>query len=113
MYGRISIRGWDIIFAGWRWLYEPQLGVKQAASGVGVPTPCGAVSTRGTIFFVLGWLELKIYGRISDLGTEPYPPRAVLALRISGWGLAMSQWSWGFHTVRGGIDPGIAGFVSG
>ena len=39
MYEEFLIRGPDIILAGWRWLYEPQ---------VGVSTPCGAVSTRWT-----------------------------------------------------------------
>ena len=26
---------------------------------------------------------------------------------------AISRWGWGFHTVRGGIDPGITVFVPG
>ena len=45
------IRAWDFILPGWRWLYEcePQ---------VGGSTLCGALSTRGTIVFVLGFLEL-------------------------------------------------------
>ena len=38
-----------------------------------------------------------MYGRISDLGMETYPPRVALALRTPGWG---------FHTLRGGIDRG-------
>ena len=25
--------------------------------------------------------------------------------------LAMSQWGWSFHTVQGGLDPGISAFV--
>ena len=27
--------------------------------------------------------------------------------------LAISRWGWGFHAVRGGIDPGITIFVPG
>ena len=40
-----------------------------------------------------------MYGRIYDpgMGSYRYPPRVVLALRTPGWG---------FHNVRGGIDPG-------
>ena len=40
---------WDIIFPGWRWLYEPQIGVS---------TPCSTVSTRETTVFVPGLVEL-------------------------------------------------------
>ena len=49
MYEEFLIRGPDIILAGWRWLYEPQ---------VGVFTPGGAVHTRRTTVFVSGLLEL-------------------------------------------------------
>ena len=74
--------------AGWRWLYEHQ---------VGVSTPSGAVSTRETTVFVPGLSELEMYGRIYDPGMGCYPPRVAMALRTSGCG---------FHAVRGGIDPG-------
>ena len=47
-----------------------------------------------------------MYGRISDPEMTTYPPQVALALRTPGWDLASSQWGWGFHTVRGGIDPG-------
>ena len=39
-----------------------------------------------------------MYGRIHDPGLGPYPLRVALALRIPGWG---------FHNVRGRIDPGV------
>ena len=42
------IRGWDLIPPGWRWLYEPQ---------VGVYTPCGAVLIRRAKVFVPGLFE--------------------------------------------------------
>ena len=47
-----------------------------------------------------------MYGRIHDAGVGPYPPRAALDLRTPRWGLGRSQFGWGFHTVRGFIDPG-------
>ena len=31
MYGRIMIRGWDLILSGWRWLYEPRDGAPHRA----------------------------------------------------------------------------------
>ena len=46
-----------------------------------------------------------MYGRISDPGMTSYPPRVVLGLRTRGWGLSRGSGGWGFHTVRGVIDP--------
>ena len=39
---------------------------RNAASGVGVSTPCAAVSTRS--IFVPGLMESRMYGRIYDTG---------------------------------------------
>ena len=86
------IRGWDLIFTGWRWPYEPQAGVS---------TSSGAVSTRGTTVFIPGLLKLSLQGRISDPEMCSYPPWMAIALRTPGWG---------FHTVGGGIDPGSLRF---
>ena len=47
-----------------------------------------------------------MYEGISDPDMASYPLEVALALRNPGWGLARSQWGWGFNTVRGGIDPG-------
>ena len=47
-----------------------------------------------------------MYGRISDPGMETYPPRGALALCTIPNQSAIGQWGWGFHTVRGGFDPG-------
>ena len=70
---RFLIRGWDPVLPGWRWLHEPQpISYFVSASGVGVSTPCGAVSTGGTIVFVPDVLELQKYGRISHPGMGPY-----------------------------------------
>ena len=51
-----------------------------------------------------------MYGRISDPEMTTYPPQVALALRTPGWDLASSQWGWGFHIVRGGMDPGVHNF---
>ena len=51
------------------------LTIQQPACGIGVSTPCGAVSTRGICVFVPGLLELKRYGRIYDPGMGNYLPR--------------------------------------
>ena len=42
----------------------------------------------------------------------PYPPRVVLALRTRPSQSAIGRWGWGFHTVRGGTDPGDLRFLS-
>ena len=59
------LRGWDFILPGWRWLYEPQIGIS---------TPCGAASTRGTAVFVPSLLELYTYASIYDPGWAPILP---------------------------------------
>ena len=48
------------------------------ASGIGVSTPWGAVSTRFKSIYVTGAAELKIYGRMSEPGMGTYPPRVAL-----------------------------------
>ena len=45
-----------------------------------------------------------MYGRISDPVMRTSRPRLALIL-TSPRQLPISQWHWGFHTVRGGIDP--------
>ena len=82
------MRGWDLILAGRRWLYEPHIGVS---------TSCGAVSTPGDHRFCLRFSGVVDYGRISDPGAGSCPPRVGLALRTPGWG---------FYTIRGVIVPG-------
>ena len=42
----------------------------------------------------------------------PYPPRVALAVGTSPNRSAIGQWRWGFHTVRGGVDPGEHRFRS-
>ena len=79
--------GCHLILSVLRWLNEFQ---------VEVYTPYGAVSTRGTMIFLPGLLELYMYGRIYDPGSALYPSRVALAQRTRGWGC---------HTARGGAGP--------
>ena len=52
------MRGWDLVLPGPRNPYKSQVEVQQRASGGGVSTSCGAVSTRAVACFVAGSLEL-------------------------------------------------------
>ena len=47
-----------------------------------------------------------MYGRISNAGMATYPPRGALDLCTIPSQSGIGQWDWGFHTVRGGFDPG-------
>ena len=47
-----------------------------------------------------------MYERIYDPGMGYYRPRGALVLCTIPSQSAIGQWGWGFHTVRGGIDPG-------
>ena len=68
-------------------------------------TPCGAVSTRG-IIIVPRLSELYMYGGICDPGMVKFCPRVTLVLFSCPSQSAISRRGWGFHTVRGGFDPG-------
>ena len=66
--------------------YPPRVALAQqnptnqrSARGVGISTPCVAGSTPSISVFRPGWLEMLTYGRISDPGMGPYPPRLPLA----------------------------------
>ena len=101
--GGLLIQGWKPILPGVRWHFVRFPVSQRPASGAGVSTPCGAVSTRGITVFVPTLSELQMYGGISDPGCRP---RAALALFSSPSQSAIGRWGWGFHTVRGGADPG-------
>ena len=47
-----------------------------------------------------------MYGRISDPGMGPCRPPLAVALFSCPSESAIGRWDWGFHTVRGGFDPG-------
>ena len=56
-----------------------------------------------------------ITARWLHAGTSTFPERQLSprAGSMSLSQLATSQLGWGFHTLRGGIDPGICVFVPG
>lgn len=45
---------------------------EQSASGVGLFTPCGALSIWGTSVYILGLLELQICGKVYYPGMGPH-----------------------------------------
>ena len=49
-----------------------------------------------------------MYGRMSDPGMGPYPPgvRWLYVRPTANQRSAIGHWGSGFHTVRGGFDPG-------
>ena len=98
--------GWELILPGVRWLYGQSLTNQRSASGTGVSKPCGAVSTREITVFVPRLSELQMCGEISDPGMGPCRPRVALALFWSPSQSAIGRKDWGFHTSRGGFDPG-------
>ena len=99
-------RGWEIILPAVRWFYVPSSVNQRSASGTGVSKPCGAVSTREITVFVPRLSELQMCGEISDPGMGPCRPRVALALFWSPSQSAIGRKDWGFHTSRGGFDPG-------
>ena len=78
---------------------------------------------RGINVFVPQVLDLLMYGRISYSGMGTYPARVRRDLDIVWRGnsrcalaplpsrSSISRWGWCFHTVHGGIDPGITTLV--
>ena len=72
---RFMIRGWDIIVPGWRCILSRAPANQRLAGGIGVPTPCEAVSTRGITVFVPGLSELYMYEGISEPGMGTYSPQ--------------------------------------
>ena len=106
MYGRISNAGMGT--------YPPRGALalctilNQSAIGQwdwGLHTVRGGFDPGITVF-VPRLSELLRYRRISNPGIETYPPRGALALCTIPSQSATVQWGWGFHTVRGGFDPG-------
>ena len=52
------IRRWDPVVPGRRWLFFRAPANQRLAGGVGISTPCGAVSIRGITVFVPALSEL-------------------------------------------------------
>ena len=100
------IRGCETILPGVRWLYVQSPAHQRSGSGAEVSTPCGTVLTQGITVFVPGLWDLWMYGGISDPGMRPCRPRVALDLFSSPSQSAIGRRGWGFHAVRGGVDPG-------
>ena len=86
---------------------NPRLELSKKAVGLRFPHRAGRYRSGGTQpVFVFRLLEVYMYGGVSDPGMTSYPPRVALDIRSPRWGLARSQWGWGFHPVIGGIYQG-------
>ena len=107
------IRGWKPIFPGVPWLYVRSPANQQPASGAGVSTPCGAVSTRETTVFVPRLSELQMYGGSCDPGMGLCRPRVALILFSSPSQSAIGRRGW-VSTPCGAVSTrGITLFVTG
>ena len=49
---------------------------------------------------------VHVYGGIYDPGMGSYRPQVALDIFSSPSQSTIGRWGWGFHTVRGGFDPG-------
>ena len=77
---------------------------QRSARGIGISTPCGAVSTRENSIFAPGVPEIRAMdGRLNrGWGTIiPGLPSLYAPQPISD-----RPWDWGSHILRGGVDPG-------
>ena len=92
---RLMIWGWDIIVPGCggtsalfrvQRVGSPRAGFmipSRSPDGGGISTPCGAISTRGVAVFAPVLLDLWIYGRIPDPGTDSTIPPPEIKQRFS------------------------------
>ena len=128
---RFLIREWAIILPGCdrtaalargailaaRWLQEPQ-PISNHPVGLGFPHPAGRYRpgrpafTSSVVRVVEIWKEFwSGDGNLSSpgaAGPRRWPERQLSprAGSMSSSQSAITQWSWGFHTLQGGIDPG-------
>ena len=81
--------GWDLASSQWGWDFH----IVRGGIAPGVHHFCP-------------WFDgLYVYGIINDAGIKVFLPWAALDLQSHGKYLATSQWSWGFHSVRSGVNP--------
>ena len=98
-------RGWKIILPGVRWLCDPQ-PISDRPVRLGFPHRAGRFGPGGS--------PLSSPGCRSSKGIEGFlirewkldPLRGARALCTIPSQSATGQCGWGFHTVRGGFDPG-------
>ena len=100
-----------------RSLHEPQ-PISNHPVGLGFPHPAGRYRPGGSAFSsVASWSCGDMEGILSGDGKLSSPgvarprcwPEGQLSLRegsMSPSQSAVTQWGWGFHTLRSGIDPG-------
>ena len=100
------IRGWEPILPGVRWLYVRSSANQRPANGAGVSTPCGAVSTRGSPFSSPDCRSCRCMEGFLIRGWDPVVPGWRWLFFSSPSQSAIGRWGRGFHTVRGGFDPG-------
>ena len=112
---RFTNRGWGPILRRLSSLYASTCPSQSAIDRrIGSSTPCGAVSTRENSIFVPRCRSCRCMPR--GLGVEDKwkdvctgegalsSPGCPCVTRPSQ--SAIGPWDWGFHTVRGGGDPG-------
>ena len=98
-------RGRKPILTGMRWLYVRPPASQRPASGAEVSTPCGAFRPGGSPFLSPGCRSCKCMEGFLIREWDPVVPGCRwLYIRSP----ANQRWArdWGFHTVRGGFDPG-------
>ena len=127
---RFMIRGWELILSGCggisalsrgatlaaRWLHEPQ-PIRNQLSGVGLLHRAGRYRPGRSLFSSAGcWscgdmegflIRDKMLSSPGAAGPRRCPERQ-LSPRAGSMSLiqsATSQLGWGFHTLRGGVDP--------
>ena len=111
-------RGWELILPGCggtsaftrgatlaaRWLHEPQ-PISDHPVGLGFPHPAGRYRTEGSAFTSPGCWSCRYTEGFLIRGWNLSSPGCADSMTIPSQS-AIGQWDWGFHTVRGGFDPG-------
>ena len=132
---RFQIWRWNLILPGCRetsalargatlsarWRHGPQ-SIRNHPVGLGIPPPAGRYRPGGSafsstdcsscrdieIFLIRRWeLFLPVCGGTSALARGQLSPRASSMGPIQS---AITQWGWGFHTLRTGIDTEVLRF---
>ena len=112
-------RGWERLLAGCgeisalargatlpaRWLHEPQ-PISNHSMGLGFPHPAGRYQPVASVLASPGSWSCRGMEGFLTRGDGKLTSRGALALCKIPSKSAIGQWDWGFHTVRGGFDPG-------
>ena len=87
-----------------RWLHEPQ-PISDHPVGLGFPHPAGRYRSGESAFTSPGSWSCRDMDGLLTRGWELILPGVRWLSTIPSQS-AITQWGWGFHTLRGGIDPG-------